>query len=379
MEAGAVRNSGQSVMEVSDNLMERASVVPWRSNFGPLRGSRYGVKGTNVLKGRVLVPGGEQVENVLRGSLFMDTYTKARTAGQSADDAANLAHDAVVKHHFDYDNLSDVERNVFRRIVPFYTWTRRNVPLMLEAVAKQPGKVNNYLALKQNVEFGQEQEGVIPQWLVDSGAIRVGGDEESGSYFTPDIPLQSLFEMTDDGPRASLNPADNAGLLWDVVGPSMSPLIKTPLEMYTGRQVFNDQPFTGELNPVPTAWAVIPGLVPALKGLGMVRSGANGQPYMTDRSAYIVEQYLPVFGRTRRLFPSEERFDERQHTTMLSFFFGVGARENGRASQISELYRRRDDIERRLDEQRQLGFVEEEPQEYSGTAWFDRVLAEMGG
>lgn len=50
---------------------------------------------------------------------------------------------SVRKYLFDYDDLSNFERNTLRRWFPFYTWTRKNIPLQLEMLVKQPGKFAN--------------------------------------------------------------------------------------------------------------------------------------------------------------------------------------------------------------------------------------------
>ena len=53
------------------------------------------------------------IEDTLRGTLFMDRIIKGSTSDQALAD--------VAKFHFDYDDLSQAERQIARRVVPFYT------------------------------------------------------------------------------------------------------------------------------------------------------------------------------------------------------------------------------------------------------------------
>jgi hypothetical protein len=48
----------------------------------------------------------------------------------------------VKASQFDYADLSDFEAQVLRRIVPFYVWSRNNIPLQVRAIMLEPGKVD---------------------------------------------------------------------------------------------------------------------------------------------------------------------------------------------------------------------------------------------
>jgi len=56
--------------------------------------------------------------------------------GVSPDDAAK----SVRKYLFDYTDLTEFEKTVMRRVFPFYTWTRKNIPLQIESLVRTPGK-----------------------------------------------------------------------------------------------------------------------------------------------------------------------------------------------------------------------------------------------
>jgi hypothetical protein len=56
--------------------------------------------------------------------------------GKSAEEAAL----SVKKYLFDYGDLTRFERVFVKRAMPFYTWTRKNIPLQLESLWKTPEK-----------------------------------------------------------------------------------------------------------------------------------------------------------------------------------------------------------------------------------------------
>lgn len=75
---------------------------------------------------------GSTIENNARGALFLARLEKG-------DDALKAA-TTVKKFLFDYGDLTAFEKQVMKRLMPFYTWTRKNVPLQLEMLWKKPQK-----------------------------------------------------------------------------------------------------------------------------------------------------------------------------------------------------------------------------------------------
>ena len=49
---------------------------------------------------------------------------------------------------------------------------------------------------------------------------------------------------------------------------------------------------------------------------------------MRDYNLHTMAQLLPTFSDMRRLFPSEERYQQRTLSTWMSFMFGIGLRTN---------------------------------------------------
>jgi len=80
---------------------------------------------------------GTAIEDNSRFAVFIDQLAK----GKSPKDASRT----VRKYLFDYDELTDFERKVMKRVIPFYTWTRKNAPLQIESLVTQPRKYQAYV------------------------------------------------------------------------------------------------------------------------------------------------------------------------------------------------------------------------------------------
>ncbi len=165
----------------------------------------------------------EGVENNLRIPLFMDRFLGK---GYSAADAAK----DVFKFHFDYapEGLTAFERNVMKRMIPFFTWTRNNIPLQIEQMIKQPGKYAMFPKLQQDIggKIGEEEFQDLPEWMQNMMVVRIGEDGGSGLWLQLNLPIEDLNKLP-------LNPEG----VREIVS-MMSPILKVPTEIITNRNLF---------------------------------------------------------------------------------------------------------------------------------------------
>ncbi len=96
---------------------------------------------------------------------------------------------SVKKHLFDYQDLTHFEKTVMRRVAPFYSWTRKNIPLQAEKFITDPGK---FLTLKKTADAverlsaGDEQvldRKHVASWIKDANGIRVKVDKDGKHHF----------------------------------------------------------------------------------------------------------------------------------------------------------------------------------------------------
>jgi len=91
--------------------------------------------------------------------------------------------------------LSPWEANVMRRVIPFYTWSRKNIALQLEYLLKKPGQ---YAALAKVPNFArwiaQAPPEELPDWAKDQLMIRLPFKTAKGTpvYMSPDLPPEDL-------------------------------------------------------------------------------------------------------------------------------------------------------------------------------------------
>jgi hypothetical protein len=132
----------------------------------------------------------ENREHFVRLAHFIDVLEKSRE--KNLDVLFKDASKIVRKWHPDGSDLTDFERNVMRRIMPFYSWTRKSIPLLIESAVTNPGKTLVYPKFMQAMQgiMGIESPGrtdpfpndqLFPDWIKEKGIgpiLRHGLTEE---------------------------------------------------------------------------------------------------------------------------------------------------------------------------------------------------------
>lgn len=89
----------------------------------------FGIKSGHAVAGAI--------ENNARLAHFMWAMDKFGDAEQAAM--------SVKKYLFNYDDLTDFEKTVMKKWIPFYTFMRKNSATVAQTLVENPGKVNRYL------------------------------------------------------------------------------------------------------------------------------------------------------------------------------------------------------------------------------------------
>ena len=171
----------------------------------------------------------ETVENKLRLPLFIDRLMKGDTPKEAAE--------WVFKFHFDYvpqTGMTAFERNWMKRLIPFYTWTRNNIPLQFEQMIKQPSKYSALEKTRQSIsgKTGEKEFEYLPDWMREQFTMRVGKNEAGQSLWLQlDLPLEDVAKL----------PINESGVR-EIVS-MLSPLLKFPIERYTNKELY----FGGEI------------------------------------------------------------------------------------------------------------------------------------
>ena len=280
---------------------------------------------------RISKEAGMGVETFVRGVMGFDSLK----SGVGVDEAF----ERIMKFHFDYSDLSDFEQGVVKRLVPFYTWTRKNLPLMIEQIGANPKVFNQYNIVKKNIEGDEPRTAPVPPWMQRQGGIQLPFKYEGENmWILPDLPFKTPLEMLD--PILALdssNPMERAEAAISTMFTQMTPLVKGPVEWASNRNFWKGYDFTGKYVQVPTIYTKIPLLMPMLQATTgknpLAEKNENGIWMMRDKDLHVMAMMLPVFSDMRRLFPTEERYQQRTLSTWMSWWAGIGLRTNTRDEQ----------------------------------------------
>jgi len=182
---------------------------------------------------------GRTMEYFLRSSHYIFKRRKGFTA-EAADTS-------VKTYHFDYNELTDFERKYMKMVIPFYTWMRKNIPLQLTELMKQPeryAKIPKTMDAIENLtpeldnlptpDYYDEVNAIRLPW--DAGAV----DEDADGlpmYLIPDLPYQDLGRVNLRDWLSSLNPALKAPI--ELLGPKgYSIFLDRPIEKFPGEPAF---------------------------------------------------------------------------------------------------------------------------------------------
>lgn len=162
--------------------------------------------------------GGDVADDISRLANFINGYNKYGKVEEAAKQ--------VRTYLFNYNELTNADRGM-RVVVPFWNWTKRNVPLQMKLLMENPKFALSVERFKQL--FNEGEEGA--DWQKESG-IKVTDDY----YMSLPSPTHDLDLL--------LNPKQFLG--------STTPAAKIPLELAMNKKLFSGRPISyGEDNVQP--------------------------------------------------------------------------------------------------------------------------------
>ncbi|MDD5220149.1 MAG: hypothetical protein PHV11_06265 [Candidatus Bipolaricaulis sp.] len=181
---------------------------------------KIGIKASNAPRFAM-----EFVEDRLRLPLFINRLKKGYSPAEAAKD--------VFKFHFDYlpeTGLTAFERLYMRRLVPFYVWTRNNVPLQIEQMMKQPGKYANLEKVRQSM-FGEKEFkelASLPDWMQEMFIAPLPWKDDAGRtlWAQLDLPLEDINKL----------PINSSGIR--EIASMLTPFLKFPMERYFNKNMY---------------------------------------------------------------------------------------------------------------------------------------------
>jgi hypothetical protein len=242
---------------------------------------------------------GSRVEGALRLGMALDSMSKGQNVAAALE--------RVTRFHFDYSRLSTFDHTA-RRLIPFWTFMSRNIPLQIESMWLRPATYLHYQSFVRN--FGSAADPLTPDYWLSQGAFTLdehAAERDNPWYLAPDLPFLRVAEPLDALAQGDLGRA---------ILSSGNPLLTAPVEAFgVGKKFYTGGPIEQEYNePSGAMKALLP--LFALLG-GTQRGGTSGDLLLDDRYAHVARTLIPQLNLAERLTDSSGTREGRTDETAL--------------------------------------------------------------
>ena len=174
---------------------------------------------------------GEAVSNYIENLNRITPFISFLRQGMDPAEAARR----VMALQVDYRNLSHFERQVAKRAIPFYSFTRGMLPAFLEEMVERPGgKLGQVIRAART---SRDEDKVMPDYISESAAIPLGDLPDGSQRFLTGFGLMAEDPLSFGGGGVRGAMLETASRL--------NPLVKAPLEWMTGQTFFQKGPLGG--------------------------------------------------------------------------------------------------------------------------------------
>jgi hypothetical protein len=176
-------------------------------------------------------------------------YLNQIRKGASPEEAMRIAN--LTQVNYGADAFTNFERDVLKRVMPFYSYSRGIMPLITDQLVNKPAGLMGQSIRAINRAGDPTEESFVPEYLRQSAAIPVvpglplvGLDPDSNlkRFLTNiDLPYESVINLLTPGTGNTVTEKVGNTLqktAMNLLGQT-NPLIKGPLEMATNRQFFS--------------------------------------------------------------------------------------------------------------------------------------------
>jgi len=286
-----------------------------------------------------LFKGGRKVGNWVEGQARMVDFI----ANLKATGDVGLAAQRTKQFLFDYQYLTPFEKTFMRRLIPFYTFTRKNLELQVRSLMTTPGRtaaqikaLNTLGDVMSGGSLSEEEKNALPDWI-QSGIMILKSKKGStveilGSLGTPmEQPFQALQ------PNVLLG--------------SISPLFRVPLEQASGYNFFQGKALSDVTNAA--AFKSAPQALKDFIGFTELKgTKSDGTPFVwyvslrPERMNLVLN--LPPTSRVFSAMKQMQAVDVSEQSKILQQFVGVRPfsfdLEREAAKKEKELQRKLEDL-----------------------------------
>lgn len=221
---------------------------------------------------------------------------------------------------FDYNNLTNFEKTFLKRLIPFYTFTRKNLELQAKTLMSTPGRISAELTGLRNVgealaggELTDEEKAKLPKWMQSGIGIL---KSRKGSTLEMFSSLGTPIEQ----PFSAFQPNQFLG--------SVSPLIRVPIETATGYSWFQGKALSDATNAAAfkSAPKAVQDLIGYTELTGKRKDGTEFKWSVALRPEMMnLINNLPLYGRVLSSLKQIEDADVSTQGKILQQLIGVKA------------------------------------------------------
>jgi hypothetical protein len=186
---GVWEAGGKAVWKGKETLVDAGSAVG-KIPADELRrmAQAYGITFGEVTEMGARAGLGQKLENTRRIGYWVDRMRAGFSPFQAALETKKVL--------FDYSQMSDFERHVLKRVIPFWAWIRNNVQLQARTLLQRPA------IIQAQMRVGMKYEGLddVPDWVRGRGMIFWKKDQQTQEeqyLIGLGLPVEDLAEMLD--------------------------------------------------------------------------------------------------------------------------------------------------------------------------------------
>lgn len=155
-------------------------------------------------------------------------YITGLSQGKTVKEALKLAERAG----FDYRALTRFESQIMRRIIPFYSFTRKNIELQLRTLGENPERINHVLRFfgSMGESISEEEKQALPDFIKESIGIKLEDTPEGLKQYVSSFgtPIEAFTQLFGSNP-----------ILRAIS--TMNPILKVPVEIGIGKDSFRQR------------------------------------------------------------------------------------------------------------------------------------------
>lgn len=251
---------------------------------------------------------GEHIEGRVRAGLALHAL------GPDGSGSWTEAVQRIKRVHFDYSDVNELDRSL-RRIIPFWTFMSRNLPLQVQQMWTAPRLYSNYQSVMNNLDQDPSGNLLMPNWLQRSGARFI---TPGGLALAPDIGATQV--------EAGLGQiADPQSLL-----SNLNPLYKAPLQLATGQNFYYGNQYKKNDYQQPGWETSIPSQLLALIGVG--KHTRTGGVVQEQKILDALKDLNPLSGQVNRLASTTADREDKGLASQLGYI-GIPVRQVDQAKE----------------------------------------------